>query len=55
MYYLGDIITVLCYMADCVSWVPRLTSLDFTNALFERTLSHIGDILYYKDCHLCIF
>ena len=32
MYYLFDkyykLITVQCYIADCVSWVPRLTSLN---------------------------
>ena len=45
MYYLGEKyykpITVRYYIADCVSWVPRLTLLDYeqigvTNTLSER-------------------
>ena len=43
MYYLCEKyykpITVQYYIADCVSWVPRLTLLDLrTNWTFERTL-----------------
>ena len=28
-------ITIQYYLADCVSWVPRLTLLDLTNVLSE--------------------
>ena len=43
MYYLCEKydkpITVQYYIADCVSWVPRLTSLDLrTDWTYERTL-----------------
>ena len=37
MYYLCEkyykLITVQYYVADCVSWVPKLTLLDLTNKL----------------------
>ena len=56
MYYLCEKyykpITVRYSIADCVSWVPRLTLLDIneqielTNALSDRTLSYAGDLLY---------
>ena len=43
MYYLCEKyykpITVQYYIADCVSWVPRLTLLDLgTNWIYERAL-----------------
>ena len=43
MYYLCEKyykpITVQYYIANCVSWVPRLTLLDLrTNWTYERTL-----------------
>ena len=46
-------ITVRYYIADCVSWVPRLTSLDLINKLDLRmrswngTHSYVGDLLYW--------
>ena len=55
MYYLCEKyykpITVH-YIADCVSWVPRLTLLDLTSRLDlrmrsrNRTRSYVGDLLY---------
>ena len=55
MYYLCEKyykpITVQYYIADCVSWVPRLTLLDLTNKLDlqthsrNRTCSYVGDLL----------
>ena len=45
-------ITVQYYIANCVSWVPRLTLLDLTNKLDlrtrsqNRTCSYVGDLLY---------
>ena len=43
MYYLGEKyykpITVQYYIANCVSWVPRLTVLDLqTNWTYEHAL-----------------
>ena len=42
--------TVQYYIADCVSWVPRLTSLDsrtsWTYEHAHRTRLYVGDILY---------
>ena len=33
------LIAVQCYIADCVSWVPRLTLLDLqTNWIYEHSL-----------------
>ena len=46
-------ITVQYCIADCVSWVPRLTLLDLTNKLDLRMhswngpLSYVGDLLYF--------
>ena len=58
MYYLCEKyykpITVQYYIADCVSWVPRLTLLDLTNKLDLRMLSrtesrsYVGDLLHGK-------
>ena len=43
MYYFCEkyykSITVQYYIADCVSWIPRLTLLDLgTNWIYERAL-----------------
>ena len=56
MYYLCEKyykpITVQYYIADCVSWVPRLTLLDLANKLDLQTHScngthlYVGDLLY---------
>ena len=56
MYYLCEKyythITVQYYIADCVSWVPRLTLLDLTNKLdlqvrsWKGTHLYVGDLLY---------
>ena len=56
MYYLCEKyykpFTVQYYVANCVTWVPRLTLLDFTNKLDLRmcsrngTHSYVGDLLY---------
>ena len=60
MYYLCEKyykpITVQYYIADSVSWVPRLTLLDLTNKLDlqthsqNRTRSYVGDLLYRDPC-----
>ena len=39
-------ITVQYYTANCVSWVPRLTSLDLQTHARNRTHLCIGDLLY---------
>ena len=45
-------ITAQYYIANCVSWVPRLTLLDLTNKLDlrmcsrNRTRMYVGDLLY---------
>ena len=46
-------ITVQYYIADYVSWVPRLTLLDLMSKLDlrtrsqNRTHSYVGDLLYF--------
>ena len=65
MYYLCEkyckLITVQYYIADCVSWVPRLTLLDLTNKLDLQTRSwngthlYVGDLLYYCLVQLTFF
>ena len=57
MYYLCEkyykSITVQYYIADCVSWVSRLTLLDLMKKLDLRmrsrneTRSYVGDLLYF--------
>ena len=52
-------ITVQYYIADCVSWVPRLTLLDLqTNHTYERTLRteliHMKGT-HYKASHTALF
>ena len=53
MYYLYEKyskpITVWHYIANCASWVPRLTLLDLTNKLDLRTCSQNGIRLYVGD------
>ena len=53
MYYLCEKyykpITVQYYIADCVSWVPRLTLLDLTNKLDLQTRSRNGTRSYVGD------
>ena len=48
--------TVQYYIADCVSWVPRLTSLDsrtsWTYEQAHRTRLYVGDILYAEVLNL---
>ena len=50
MYYLCERcykpITVQYYIADCVSWVPRLTLLDLQTCSQNGTHSYVGDLLY---------
>ena len=60
MYYLCEksykLIIVQYYIADCVSWAPRLTLLDLTNKLdlwsqsWNRALSYVGDLGYLDEC-----
>ena len=38
-------ITVQYYIANCVSWVPRLTLLDLRTCSQDRTRSYVGDLL----------
>ena len=52
-------ITAQYYIADCVSWVPRLTLLDLTNKLDlrmcsqNRTCTYVGDLQYTGElCRL---
>ena len=55
MYYLCEKdykpITIQYYIADCVSWVPRLILLDLTNELdlwmrsWNGAHSYVGDLL----------
>ena len=57
MYYLCEKYykpnTVQYYIANCVSWVPRLTLLDLTKQpdlrtrSQNRTHSYVGDLLYW--------
>ena len=51
MYYLCEKyykpITVQYYIADCVSWVPRLTLLDLQTCSQNGTHSYVGDLLYF--------
>ena len=49
-------ITLQYYIADCVSWVPRLTllglltnKLDLRTHSWNRTRSYAGDLLYFQD------
>ena len=61
MYYLCEkyykLITVQYYIADCVSWVPRLTLLDLTNKLDLRMCSQnrtrlcVGVLLYTSSSY----
>ena len=60
MYYLCENyykpITVQYYIADCVSWVPRLTLLDLqTNWMCSQngTHSYVGDLLYFTQFLVC--
>ena len=58
MYYLCEKyhkpITAECYIADCLSWVPRLTLLDLTNKLdlstcpWNRARLYVGDLLCFS-------
>ena len=45
-------ITLQSYIADCVSWVPRLTLLGFTNKSDLQTSSWKGTYLYVEDSFL---
>ena len=49
MYYLCEKyykpITVRYSIADCVSWVPRLTLLDLQTRSQNGTRSYVGDLL----------
>ena len=62
MYYLCEKyykpITVQYYIADCVSWVPRLTLLDLRkNWTRSRngTRSYVGDLLYSIKFHVLVY
>ena len=52
MYYLCEKyykpIRVQYYIADCVSWVLRLTLLDLQTRSRNGTCSYVGDLLYFK-------
>ena len=51
MYYLCEKyykpMTVQYYIADGVSWVPRLTLLDLQTRSWKATCSYVGDLLYH--------
>ena len=48
MYYLCEMYykptTVQYYIADCVSWVPRLTLLDLRTCFWTGTHSYVGNL-----------
>ena len=49
MYYLHEkyceIVIVQYYIADCVSWAPRLILLDSQMCSWNWTPSYVGDLL----------
>ena len=52
MYYVCEnyTITVQYYIANCDSWVPRLTLLDLQMPSRNRTCSYVVDLLYSQNC-----